>query len=153
VNEGRGDGFRRGQIGRVLLAMLLVGIAAACSRGDAAPKGAPVKVHEHDFALTTDTPVVPVGYVTFEVRNTGPSTHEFIVARTDLSADALPLQKNDITVDEHSSQIHEVGSLSAVRLGTTRDLTLKLPAGHYVLFCNLSGHYRGGMYALLTVAG
>jgi uncharacterized cupredoxin-like copper-binding protein len=133
--------------------MLLVGIATACSRGDAAPKGAPVNVHEHDFKLTTDTPLVRAGYVTFRIRNTGPSTHEFIVARTDVAADALPLQKNDITVNEDSPQIHEVGSLGEVRLGTTRDLTLKLAPGHYVLFCNLSGHYRGGMYSLLTVAG
>jgi uncharacterized cupredoxin-like copper-binding protein len=132
--------------------MLLVGIAAACSRGDAAPKGAPVNVREHDFGLTTDTPLVRAGYVTFHVRSTGPSTHEFVVARTDLPVDALPLQKNDITVDEDSSRIHEVGSLGEVRLGATRDLTLKLPAGHYVMFCNLPGHYRGGMYALLTVA-
>jgi uncharacterized cupredoxin-like copper-binding protein len=132
--------------------MLLVGIAAACSRGDAAPKGAPVNVREHDFALTTDAQLVRAGYVTFHVRSAGPSTHEFIVARTDVAADALPLHKNDITVDEHSPRLHEVGSLAEVRLGATRNLTLKLPAGHYVMFCNLSGHYRGGMYALLTVA-
>ncbi len=133
--------------------MLLIGIAAACSRGDAAPRGAPVNVHEHDFGLTTDAPLVHAGYVTFRVRNTGPSTHEFIVAGTDVAADALPIQKNDITVDEHSPRLHEVGSLGEIRLGATRNLTLKLPAGHYVLYCNLSGNYRGGMYALLTVAG
>ena len=34
-----------------------------------------------------------------------------------------------------------------MRLGATRDLTLQaLTPGHYVLFCNLYGHYRGGMY-------
>ena len=133
--------------------MLLVGIAAACSRGDAAPKGAPVNVKEHDFVLATDAPLVHAGYVTFHVHNNGPSTHEFIVARTDVAADALPIQKNDISVNEDSPRIHEVGSLSEIRLNATRTLTLKLPAGHYVLFCNLSGHYRGGMYTLLTVAG
>jgi uncharacterized cupredoxin-like copper-binding protein len=140
-------------LGRVLLAMLLVGIAAACSRGDAAPRGVLVGVRERDFALTTNVPLVHAGYVTFRVHNAGPSTHEFLVARTDLPADALPLHKNDITVNEDSSRVHEVGSLDDVRLGTTRNLTLKLPAGHYVLFCNLSGHYRGGMYSLLTVSG
>jgi uncharacterized cupredoxin-like copper-binding protein len=133
--------------------MLLIGIAAACSRGDAAPKGAPVNVREHDFAMTTSTQTVHAGYVTFHVTNTGPSTHEFLVDRTDVAADALPLQKNDITANEDSPRLHEVGSLSEVRLGATRDLTLKLPAGNYVMFCNLSGHYRGGMYAALKVTG
>jgi uncharacterized cupredoxin-like copper-binding protein len=133
--------------------MFLVGIAAACSRGDAAPRGALIVVHEHDFALTADVISVRTGYVTFRVENRGPSTHEFIVARTDVSADALPLQKDDLTVDEDSSKLHEVDSLDAVRLGQTRELTAKLPPGHYVLFCNLSGHYRGGMYATLEVKG
>ena len=133
--------------------MLLVGVAAACSRGDATPRGALVDVHEHDFAMTTDVAVVRAGYVTFRIHNTGPSTHEFIVARSDLAADALPLRKDDITVNEGSPQIHEVGSLNEVRLGATRDLTLKLAAGMYTLFCNFPGHYRGGVNATLTVTG
>lgn len=29
---------------------------------------------------------------------------------------------------------------------------MSLPAGHYVLLCNLPGHYAGGMRADLTVA-
>ena len=30
-------------------------------------------------------------------------------------------------------------------------LVLHLAPGHYVLYCNLEGHYLGGMYAALTV--
>jgi uncharacterized cupredoxin-like copper-binding protein len=30
-------------------------------------------------------------------------------------------------------------------------MVLDLAAGHYVLYCNLEGHYLGGMYAALTV--
>jgi uncharacterized cupredoxin-like copper-binding protein len=133
--------------------MLLVGIAGACSRGDAAPRGVLIVVHEHDFSLTTDVMSVRAGLVTFRVENRGPSTHEFIVARTNVSDDALPLQKDDLTVDEDSPKLREVDSLDAVRLGQTRELTVKLAPGQYVLFCNLSGHYRGGMYATVEVKG
>ena len=104
-----------------------------------------------DFKLSTKTTKVPAGYVTFRIRNTGPSTHEFVVDRTDVAADALPLRANDITVDEDSKQLHAAGELAEIRLDTTRDLTLDLKPGHYVLFCNLEGHYRGGMYAALEV--
>jgi uncharacterized cupredoxin-like copper-binding protein len=153
VDQGRGYGHWRALFGRVVLATLFVGVAAACSRGDAEPKGVVIDVHERDFALTTAVSQVRAGFVTFRVHNTGPSTHEFIVARTDAPADALPLQKNDITVDESSKMLHEVASFGEVRLGATRQLTLNLPAGHYVLFCNFSGHYRGGMHAAVTVTG
>lgn len=139
--------------GRAVLALLLIGIAAACSRGDAAPKGRLIGVREKDFALATNVDHVHAGLVTFRVHNAGPSTHEFIVARTSLAADALPLQKGILLVDESSKQIHEVASLPEVRLGATRDLTVSLPPGHYVVFCNHDGHYRGGMYAPLEVTG
>lgn len=134
-----------------VVAALLVAAAAACSRGDAAPRGTLVGVHVSDFKLSTKTSSVPAGYVTFRIRNTGPSTHKFVVDRTDLVADALPLRANGITVNEDSKQLHAAGELGEIRLDSTRDLTLDLKPGHYVLFCNLEGHYRGGMYATLEV--
>ena len=134
-----------------MVATLLVVVAAACSRGDATPKGTLVSVRLSDYHLTTQRLAVPAGYVTFRIHNAGPSTHEFIVARSEVAVDALPLRANGITVDEDSKKLHPAGELVDVRLDSTRNLTLKLAAGHYVLFCNLEGHYRGGMYALVEV--
>jgi len=128
-------------------------LATACTRGDAAPRGKLVSVRESDFKLTTDTVLVHAGLVTFRVHNSGPSTHEFNVDRTDLAADALPLQANGLSVNEDSKRMHRVGDMDGLRLGTTHDLTLRLTPGHYVVYCNLEGHYLGGMYALLEVAG
>ena len=135
---------------RVVAGLCLV-VAAACSRGDATPRGTLVNVKLEDFKLTTQRVAVPTGYVTFRIRNAGPSTHEFIVARSELAADALPLRANGITVDEDSKRLHPAGELGDIRLDSTRDLTLKLTPGHYVLYCNLEGHYRGGMFAIVEV--
>jgi uncharacterized cupredoxin-like copper-binding protein len=136
---------------RAVAALLVVVAAAACSRGDATPRGALVPVLLSDYKLTTPRATAPAGYVTFRVENEGPSTHEFIVTRSKVSADALPLSKDGLTVDEDSKALHAAGELGEIRLGDTRDLTLKLAPGRYALFCNLEGHYRGGMYALIEV--
>jgi uncharacterized cupredoxin-like copper-binding protein len=136
----------------VLALGLLAALAAAgCTRGDAAPQGRVVVVHERDFSLRTATLLVRQGLVTFRVTNAGPSTHEFNVDRTDLAADALPLRADGLSVNEDSKRLVNVGGMDDIRLGTTRDLTLRLTPGHYVLFCNLEGHYLGGMYTLLEV--
>jgi uncharacterized cupredoxin-like copper-binding protein len=141
----------RAGIRLVTIVLLAAAVAAGCSRGDAAPRGKVVDVHEHDFVMTAKVTTVHAGLVTFRVRNSGPSTHEFLVDRTAVAADALPLRANAISVDEDSKLLHPVGSLGQIRLGATRELTLRLEPGRYVLFCNLEGHYRGGMFVTVEV--
>jgi uncharacterized cupredoxin-like copper-binding protein len=38
-----------------------------------------------------------------------------------------------------------------VKLDHTQDLSVDLKPGHYVLFCNLRGHFMGGMFTDLEV--
>ena len=106
---------------------------------------------EHDFKITASTNSVPAGTVTLQVKNHGPSTHEINIDETSAGPGALPLLANSLQVNEDSSSLHNVGSLSGIRVGTTQDLTLRLKPGHYVLFCNLEGHYLGGMHVALEV--
>jgi uncharacterized cupredoxin-like copper-binding protein len=152
TEPGRTPRHRRvATTGRLVATLLVAVAAAACSRSDATPRGTLVAVHESDFKLTTWRLAVPTGYVTFRIKNTGPSTHEFIVVRSDVAADALPLRANGMTVNEDSKLLHPAGELGEIRLNSTRNLTLNLEPGHYALFCNLEGHYRGGMYAIVEV--
>jgi uncharacterized cupredoxin-like copper-binding protein len=44
-----------------------------------------------------------------------------------------------------------MGSIEVVEAGDKATLKLNLPPGHYVLYCNLEGHYLGNMYATLEV--
>jgi uncharacterized cupredoxin-like copper-binding protein len=134
------------------MALLSVGAAAGCSRGEAAPRGTVISVVMRDFTLRASVGKVHAGLVTFRVHNLGPSTHEFVVNRTDEAAAALPLRPNGLAVNEDSKLLHPVDELVDVRLGAIRELTLRLKPGHYAFYCNLSGHYRGGMYGALQVA-
>jgi uncharacterized cupredoxin-like copper-binding protein len=126
-------------------------ILAACSPAGAnPPRGAAVDVRIRDFAIDAPATSVRQGTVTFHVSNRGPTTHEFVVVRTDDPQDALPLAPDGMSVDEDA--VAPVGEIEEVADGSTADLTLGLAPGRYVFFCNLEGHYLAGMHAAFEVA-
>jgi len=108
-------------------------------------------VVEHDFGLVASTQSVHAGTVTLQIENRGPSTHELNIDKTSIGSGALPLRENGLQVNEDSSQLHNVGGVSGIRVGATKSLTLHLKVGYYVLYCNLEGHYLGGMHTALDV--
>jgi uncharacterized cupredoxin-like copper-binding protein len=83
------------------------------------------------------------------VNNQAPITHEFVVVHTNLPADALPIGPDGLSVNE--DWLSPVGELDEVTAGDTGLLPLDLPPGRYVFFCNLEGHYLGGMHGVLEV--
>jgi uncharacterized cupredoxin-like copper-binding protein len=115
--------------------------------GGAASPAPVVRVSERDFQISAPTRVRS-GPVVLRVRNRGPENHELIVVR---SSARLPLRKDGLTVDEEALQRAEAGALEPGRPGAVRELRLNLTPGRYVLFCNMEGHYLGGMHAVLLV--
>jgi uncharacterized cupredoxin-like copper-binding protein len=113
--------------------------------------GARVDVVLDDFRVRPDAAVVPAGTVAFRIVNQGPSTHEFIVVRTDRAAGKLPLQGDGLTVDEEGPGVDHVDEAEGLDIDDRRTLALNLPPGHFVLFCNMEGHYLGGMHAAINV--
>ena len=45
----------------------------------------------------------------------------------------------------------ELGALEPGAPGSVRALTVTLHPGRYEIFCNMAGHYMGGMHAVLVV--
>jgi uncharacterized cupredoxin-like copper-binding protein len=121
-------------------------------RHDPTPRGAPVNVLLDDFTLRRDVAVVPAGTVRFRILNQGPTTHELSVIRTDRAPDKLPLQRDGLTINEDAPGMHFVNEAEGIEIGDRRTLALRLAAGNYVLYCNMEGHYLGGMHAALTVS-
>jgi uncharacterized cupredoxin-like copper-binding protein len=142
----------RALAGFVLVASLvgMPGVAGA-SQPDA-KKTRTVNVKLLEFKVKPTPVSVEAGTVRFRVRNIGSEEHEFVVVKADT---ALPTA-SDGAVDEDaipdSAKFGEVEELKPKRSGT---LTVKsLPAGHYVLFCNIVdkesngtklSHYAQGM--------
>jgi uncharacterized cupredoxin-like copper-binding protein len=136
----------------VLAALALaVPLVAVARRHEPTPSGTPINVLLQDFKVQRDAAVVPAGTVSFHIRNQGPTTHEFIVVRTDRAPDKLPLQRDGLTVNEEAPGIDLLDEAEGLDIDDRQTLVLDLAAGHYVMYCNLEGHYLGGMHAALTV--
>jgi uncharacterized cupredoxin-like copper-binding protein len=87
------------------------------------------------------------------VKNGGPSPHEFVVFKTDLTEANLPTTKKAgaIIVNETGPGLTHIDEISGLNKGDSKDLTVNLMPGKYVVICNLPTHYQLGMHAAFTV--
>jgi uncharacterized cupredoxin-like copper-binding protein len=119
-----------------------------------------VSVDLQEFAVLPSVASVPAGTVTFVVKNAGPDdVHEMVVVRTDLAADALPVDKDGKAAEEGSG-ITSIGETGDIAVGETKEASFDLQPGKYVLICNivqtepdgtLEAHYKVGMRTAFTV--
>jgi uncharacterized cupredoxin-like copper-binding protein len=101
-----------------------------------------------DFSIAIEPSDVAAGQVKFTISNEGPSTHEFVVVRTDTAPGDLPVDNGLVSEDG----IDVIGEAEDIAPSTTPDLVLTLEEGQYVIICNIEGHYEQGMNAGLTVS-
>jgi uncharacterized cupredoxin-like copper-binding protein len=148
--EGMIRSVRRG-LALVVIASLLT----ACSSG---PSAGPIAATVKEWQIGLSSTVLKAGPITFNITNGGDKEHEFVVRKTDLTSDKLPLNA-DGEVSEDATELTEVGDPSEVAEiasgSSDRTLTVTLQPGHYVIFCNLHVedllHYQKGMHIDFTV--
>ena len=139
---------------KILLSMFSIALAAvltsvACNDADSVSA---VNVTLREFSVSPDQTTVPNGTVNFHVTNAGTVDHEFLVIRTDLSANALPTNA-DGSYAENGTGTTLVDSVDDIAPGTSHDLSVNLTKGDYVLICNMvhivngvpDAHYARGM--------
>jgi uncharacterized cupredoxin-like copper-binding protein len=145
----------RSVVARVIPCLMACALGAAglsaCSSGSAASHdGATVvRVTVRDFHIKVSPARVPAGPARLVVVNKGPDTHEILVARTSAT---LPLRGDGLTVDEDRLEPVTAGEAEGEAPGATEILQVKLRPGRYELFCNMAGHYLGGMSARLVAS-
>jgi uncharacterized cupredoxin-like copper-binding protein len=130
---------------RVGLLGLLAVLAALliASNSDAASKTTTVTLSE--FKVKPSPARVTHGKVTFKVKNAGDMEHELVILRTSTKAAKLKVSGN------RAVEKGEVGEIEDVAAGKSKSHAFNLKKGHYVLLCNIPGHYKAGMYADFTV--
>jgi uncharacterized cupredoxin-like copper-binding protein len=138
--------FARVAVAAVALALLGAVACSSASSGGGSGSGG-ISATEKDFSITLASSTAPAGSVTFNVSNDGPSTHEFVILKTDDAPDALPVKNG--SVDETGLTI--VDENENVAPSTTATLQDTLAAGSYVIICNMPGHYEAGMHTAFTV--
>jgi uncharacterized cupredoxin-like copper-binding protein len=121
-------------------ALALAGIGIAHAATDATS----VKATEVEFHIKLSASSAKAGKTTFTIKNAGHLAHQFLVLKTRLAASKLPLKGTTVNVAKAGKLI---GGITGLKAGASKTITLTLPAGHYVLFCNLPAHYKSGQYA------
>jgi uncharacterized cupredoxin-like copper-binding protein len=148
-----------GRVRRGIALVAIAGLVVACSTPAASAGGAgPISATLKEWQISLSSTTHDAGAITFNITNNGDKEHEFVVRKTDLKSDALPLNA-DGEVSEDATELTEVGDpseLAEIKSGTTDGtLTVTLQPGHYVIFCNLHVeellHYQKGMHVDLTV--
>jgi len=128
-----------------ILSVLIVPLLAACGGG---PSSVDVTLTE-DYQIELSTDEAKAGEITFNITNEATELeHEFVVVKSDLAAADQPTDEEGIVPED---QIDLIDEQEALFPGDSGELTLDLEPGHYVLMCNLPGHYTEGMYADFTV--
>ncbi len=147
---------------RKALALIAIGsLLAACSKPGGST-GTTVTATLKEWEIKLSSADLKAGDITLNFTNNGDKEHEFLVRKTDLKADSLPIVASGADkdrVDETSSALTAVGNPSEIAVipsGTTGlSLRLTLQPGHYVVFCNLHVgdllHYQKGMHTDFTV--
>jgi len=122
--------------------------AGSTSTSSSSEGGGTINATEHDFEIALDQTTVASGDITFNITNNGPSTHEFVVVKTDDAPDDLPVENGVVPEDG----LDVIGEQEEVAPSTNVTLPLTLAAGQYVIICNITGHYEAGMHTGLTVS-
>ncbi len=144
----------RARIARLLAVGAACALVGGCAgshatRGSAAPN---VRISERDFHIAASVRHVPAGLVALTVHNQGPDDHELIVVRETAGHARLPMRRDGVTIDEDKLAPITVGSgLVPGPPGSVRRLRVRFTPGRYVIFCNMAGHYLGGMHTELVV--
>jgi uncharacterized cupredoxin-like copper-binding protein len=136
--------------------LAVASLACAFGSAPASVAGAPVDTNSQlvgvtlgEFSVKTDTAAVGAGKITFAVRNDGSAKHELVVLQA--SDPVLSVDAQTGKAMEEASGVKHIGEIDGLDAGKTKALTLDLPAGTYLLICNIPGHYHLGMVAKLIV--
>jgi len=140
---------RRAVVGLVGALVVIIGIVVAWPRDHARPTGTTVTLKNFSIEAP-DT--IRAGSTTFVAFGEGPSMHELNIAETDYAPNHLPTHP-DGTIDDTSENpaFRHVAEAEGIDIGDDKALTADLVPGHYVLYCNMEGHYQAGMVKELEV--
>lgn len=126
--------------------------------------GSTAKVTLQEFSIAARPGLVKSGKVKLVTDNVGTITHELVIVRAP-NATALPVvkvagERSVGAIDEEAiAEADKMGESGDVAAGKTVTKTFNLPAGTYVMFCNIDSksngkvlnHFTRGMVVTLTV--
>ncbi len=120
--------------------------ASGGGTGASAAEGA-VKATLKEFTITLAPTSAKAGAVKVDATNAGTLPHELIFVKSDLAADKLAVKDGNVDMNA----LKAAGTIAQFDAGKSASGSFTLTAGKYVVFCNIAGHYVGGMRTTFTV--
>ncbi len=143
---------------RAAVSALALGLAFAVSGCGDGGSSADVEVSLKEFTVTPDPREHKAGSIELDADNTGSIEHEFVVVKAKDAA-ALPLAADGSVDEDKIPEADKFGEIEDIAVGKTKSHTFKLPAGDYVMFCNVVNektdappvvHFKEGMHETFT---
>jgi uncharacterized cupredoxin-like copper-binding protein len=134
---------RVGLLGLFAVLAAAFAVLLIATNSDAASKSTTVTLSE--FKVKPSPASVSAGKVSFTAKNSGDMEHELVIIKTNTKASKLKVSGNRV------SEKGSVGEIEDIAGGKSKKHTFNLKKGHYVLLCNIPGHYSAGMRADFTV--
>lgn len=100
-----------------------------------------------EYSVTVSPATFKAGTIKFGVRNLGAMVHQFDLIKTDLAADKIPIDPTTAKAKEDGL----VKQVLNIQPGKVATASADLAPGHYVIICNVPGHYQLLMRADFTV--
>ena len=134
---------------RVVVLAVSALLIASCAAAQPAtlPDDVQVTVDLRDYTITVTPDHIKAGTIKIGIRNLAAMEHQFDLIKTDLAADKLPIDGATAKAKE-DGLIKQVKGIGGGRVAT---VSADLQPGHYVIICNIAGHYQLGMRANFTV--
>jgi len=135
----------------VALSAIITTLALSPGTWAGAPRAQVVRVSLTDYNVSFSPATLKAGTVTLVSTNEGHRVvHEFLLVKTDLPADQLPLEHNG-RVDEDNARLTRIAAVEELHPGKSGVVTVDLEPGRYVYFCNEHNHYLVGMRGEILV--
>jgi uncharacterized cupredoxin-like copper-binding protein len=93
---------------------------------------------------------IKAGTVKFTITNVGTIAHELLVFKSDLSPSAYPTDPAGDIIEEGGG-VNLVSDGENVDPAGTQTRSVDLAPGTYLFVCNIPGHFKAGMFTVVTV--
>jgi uncharacterized cupredoxin-like copper-binding protein len=127
--------------------------AAPTSESSAEPAGNPAAgtaIYASEWSVGLPTSMV-AGQANFSITNIGTIQHEVLVFKSDLRPSAFPVDKKG-NIIEDGPGVTLVSDGENIDPGKTQARTVDLTQpGTYLFLCNIPGHFKAGMFRVVTV--
>ncbi len=141
---------------RLILPLLLVLTACGTtSNSTPTPAGSSAAPGAHVVSLSewkvSVTSSLSAQKLTFQVANAGSQQHELLVFKSDLDPSRYPAESSG-AIQEDGPGISKISDGDNLDPGKSQARTVDLTKpGKYLFVCNLPGHFKLGMYAVVEV--